>query len=648
MLKVFRDNLKYLSWVLWVVIAVFVLFVFVDFGSGVPSSMRTDRAAATVGDAQVSYEEFQREYRQIDDQMRTSLGDQYTPELAEQLKIPLQALDRVVNRKILLESARELGLTVTDEDLKSYIVSLPVFRQDGRFVGEQAYQRGVRQLGYSPASFEAAIREQLLVERLVGALESSVVVPESRVEERYREQVERASIRYVALPFSEVAGEVTVSDEEVAEYFATHRTDYEIPEERVAQYLLVDQNRVRETLELAGAEIDAYYREHEDEYRQEEQVRARHVLVSAEDRSPEEARERIEEARERLAAGEDFAAVAAAYSDDPGSGSRGGDLGFFGRGRMVPAFEEAAFGAPPGELIGPVETQFGFHLIEVVEHREARQRPLEEVRELIANRLRATTAQERAEALAGRLREELADDPSAERMEALAAENPAVESGTTGPFRQLGGAVEPLGTAPGVASAAFLLDQGVLSAPVRAPRGWVVLQVTEIHPPREPELSEVRGAVETDARDAKASEVAVARLAEAAAGPEGAARLERAAATLGLQLQEAGPFGRGATVQGLGSAPQLVERALTLDEGSVGGPLATENRAVLFEVTSRERFTPEGFEESRRQLAEQLRQQELNQLLGALVAQKRRELGVTYDRQLLESFDLMELAEETS
>ena len=647
MLKVLRDSMKYLAWILWAVIAVFVLFVFVDFGSGVPSSMRPDRAAATVGDREVSYDEFQREYRDLDDQMRQTLGDQYSPEIAEQLRIPLQALNRVVQREILLASAEELGLTVTDAELKDYIVSLPVFRDGGRFVGEQAYQRGVRQLGYTPASFEATVREQLLVQRFLGALESSVVVPESRVEERYRQQVERASIRYVALPVEQMREDVSIDDPALGEYFERHREEYRIPEERVAHYLLVDQNAVRETLEVTDAEVEAYYREHQEEYAQEEQVRARHVLVSTGDRNTEEARARIEEARERLEAGDDFATVAAEYSDDPGSAARGGDLGYFGRGRMVPAFEEAAFGATPGELVGPVETQFGFHLIEVQDRREARQRPLEEVRELIANRLRATTSSERAEALAQSLREQLADDPSLEAMEALAAANPSVQVGTTEPFRQAGGTIEPLGPAPAVANAAFALAEGAVSEPLRAPRGWTVVQIAEIHEPRLPELAEVRDDVRRDALEERAREAARQRLAEVASETD-TASVERAAEELGLTIETAGPFGQDGQVGGLGRAPELAKRALALDEGAIGGPILAGDRAVLFEVTSRERFDPERFAEERSGIAEQLRQQELNQLLAALVAQKRRELGVSYDRQLLESFDLMELAEETS
>src|SRR5262245_26275386 len=119
MLKVFRDNLKYLSWILWVVIGLFVLFVFVDFGSGVRQRGARGRKAATVGKHTVTMEEFERQYRNLEATYRQLYGDQLTPELMQMMKLPMQALDRAVNEQILLDEAERLGLKVTDEELRA-------------------------------------------------------------------------------------------------------------------------------------------------------------------------------------------------------------------------------------------------------------------------------------------------------------------------------------------------------------------------------------------------------------------------------------------------------------------------------------------------------------------------------------------------
>ena len=147
MLKVFRDNLKYLSWILWVVIGLFILFVFVDFGGGLRGKSGSPNAlAARVGDREVTREDFQREYRQLDSMYRQLYGEQFTPELAEQMRLPLQALERAVTEQILLAEAERLGIEVTDAEVRDRILEEPVFRNaQGKFVGQAEYERVLNQ-----------------------------------------------------------------------------------------------------------------------------------------------------------------------------------------------------------------------------------------------------------------------------------------------------------------------------------------------------------------------------------------------------------------------------------------------------------------------------------------------------------------------
>ncbi|HVS02145.1 MAG TPA: SurA N-terminal domain-containing protein [Thermoanaerobaculia bacterium] len=635
MLKVLRDSMKYLAWILWAVIAVFVLFVFVDFGSGVPQGQLPTQNAATVGAETVSYREFEREYRDMEQQMRQQLGEQLTPELAEQLRLPLQALDRVINRKILRAEARRLGLAVSDEELRESILELPVFADtQGRFVGQETYGRVLRSLGYTPDQFEAVMREQLLVQRLLSALGQAVVVSDGEVEQRYRQDVERASIRYLSLPFGELRGEIEVAPDEVQRHFAAHREEYRLPERRVAQYLLVDQRALQDGAELSEEELSAYYDERRGELAEREQVRARHVLV--------ESREEAAQARRRIEAGEPFAQVASELSQDPGSASRGGDLGWFGRGRMVPQFEQSAFAAPVGELVGPIQTQFGFHLLEVLERREERVRPFEEVRELVSNRLLADRgnrlAEEQVRALAEQLRTQ--GEVTPERMQQLAVEREAVEYGATQPF-EAAGPVPPLGTVPGLNQMAFQLTPGQLSEPVRVPRGWVVLRLAEVQEPRLPELAEVQAQVRRDVERGALERAALERLRQGRERLQQGAGLEEVAGDLGLAVQESQPFGRDGFVAGLGAAPELAAAALELEPGQAGEPLPVGDNAILFQVAERQRFDPVTFAAEADTLRQQLQQQQLDSLLTSLIRQRREELGVSYDRRLLESWKML-------
>jgi peptidyl-prolyl cis-trans isomerase D len=639
MLQVLRDSMKYLAWILWVVIGIFVLFVFVDFGTGMPGGAVPARAAVTVGDREISYRELERAHRALENQMRQQLGAQYSPELAEQLRLPMQALNRLVNTKILLEEADRLGLEVSDAEVRETILQSPNFQDsNGRFVGAEEYERAVRRQGFTTEDFENDIREQLLLQRLLQAFEKGVVVADAEVESRYREQVEKAQLRYVAIPLGELAAEaaggVQPTDAEVEAYFAAHRQDYELPETRVAEYVLVDPRALQETLQVPEADLRAFYESHRAEYAESEQVRARHILVAT--------AEEAAAAQSRLAAGEDFAKVAAELSTDEGSGERGGDLGWFGKGRMVAPFEEAAFGAELNKVVGPVQSDFGFHLIEVLERRPAGQRSFEEVRQALTLRVAAersaTAAEEKARQIAADLKEAGGNAP--QKMQELSGQ-PGVELGTTEAFARQG-AVPPLGAAPALNAAGFELAQGATSEPIRTPRGWVVLRLSEIKAPRVPELAEVRPRVMGDAQRDKVEQLAKQRLQQARTRLDAGATLDEVAAELGKQVEESEEFGAGTLVPGLGPAPELVREALAQQEGAIGGPLVVAGRALVYQVAKRTTMDPATFATEKAALRQQIEQERVNTLLGALVNSRKQELGVTYDPPLLQTLGITE------
>jgi peptidyl-prolyl cis-trans isomerase D len=641
MLKVFRDSMKYLAWILWVVIGVFVLFVFVDFGSSVPRDQRPDRAAATVGEQPISYQEFQHEYENLEQRLRDQLGSQYTPELAKQLRLPLQALDRLIQRKILLHEAQRLDLQVGDREVRDAILDIPGFRSsNGTFIGPDIYKRAVRRMGYTVESFEEAVRDDILINRLLSAITDTLVVTPEEVEQRYRDQVEKAAIRYVALPLTQLAAQVQPTSEEVEAYFEAHREDFRLPERRVADYLLVDRNEIRTSLEPTEEELSSYYQAHQDDYRQQEQIRVRHILVRTDGRDDAAAQARIQEAKKKVEAGEDFSKVAAEYSDDPSNKARGGDLGFFPRGRMVKAFDDAVFDAPVGQLIGPFRTRFGYHLAEVTDRREARQRPFDEVEPAVRNRVTSERADQLAEDKAKALRQKALGDPAAP-LTGLAADDPVVTFGVTEPFGP-SGAVAPLGTVPAINTAAFDLGQGELSQPVRTPAGWVLLRLKEIQEPRLPELKEVEAEVRRAAQRTKVQKVAVDRLEKARQEVAAGRDFAQVAEALGLEVQQTDPFGRGTPIPDLGVNQELENQALSLPVNAVGGPVVDQRSAVLFQVTERQQFDPAKFAQERDQLTQRLRDEQVNLLVTSLVNQRRRELGVQYDRRLLENFDLMD------
>jgi peptidyl-prolyl cis-trans isomerase D len=643
MLKVFRENIKYLSWILWAVILVFVLFVFVDFGSVRPGQGGT-RAAATVGGQPITYSEYERAYRNLEERLRQLYGDQFTPEVSKQLGLDRQALEQLIGQKVLAEEARRLGLATTDEELRKTILTIPAFKDSqGRFIGRQAYENVIRSIRYpSVEDFEHELREQLLVEKFNQVMSSNLYLSDAAVESAYRREVEKAAIRYLQLPAQQASLQVEVAPAELEAYLQAHGDQFRLPEQRKVAYLVVDNAALRDQVQVSDAEIEAYYNQHPDEFTQPEQVRARHILLQVNDqRTVEQARGQIEALKARIAGGEDFATVAKGASEDSGSAARGGDLGYFGRGQMTPEFEQAAFDAEKGALVGPVETPFGVHLLEVLDHRQGGLQPLAEASARVRAKLQLERMQEAAQARATELAKKLAEGDgkvTADRLRAAAEGDPAVSFQETAPFGR-DEVVPGIGRGGEFAAAAFQLEVGALSAPVKVARGVALLTVEEVLPPRDPQLAEVearvRQAVEREKRQQAAMDRLAAARADVAAGKK---TLDQVAKELGLTLEDSGEFGDGGSIPGLGFSPRIAEAAMSMATGEIGGPFGTPRGAVIFEVTQRTSWDPAKFAAEREQTRQRLEREELNRLLGALIQQRRAELGVNYDRPLAEQF----------
>lgn len=642
MLKVFRDNLKHLKWILVFVVLLFIFFIYADFGTGVRNRGGGGPAvAAYVGDGEVTLTEFERSYRQLESLYGQIYGDRMTPEMARQMGLPMQALNQAVSQEILLAEARGMGLAVTDEELRDRILQEQTFKDEqGRFVGEDRYQELVRnRLGYaSPAVFEQSLREELLVRKLMDILEANVFVSDKEIEEAYRKQVERARIRYVQLPRSRFAQNTQVTDAEVKDWFARHTQEYRLPEQREAAFLVVEPAQLAAKVPVDEKAQRAWYAEHKEEFTQPEQVHVRHIIVKPEGRTDAEAQKVLEGVRARLAKGEDFGALAREISEEPAAKETGGDLGFFGRGRMAPEFEQAAFGAQAGALVGPIKTQFGWHLIEVLEKRPAGTQPFEQAKPLIAQRLAAERTAEMAEAKARELAQRLAKDKpaNADALKALANPAEGISFGETGPFSRQE-PVSGLGFAPAFTNAAFAVEKGAVSEAVQTPRGWAVLYLKDVQAPRVPELKDVEPRVRAAVERQKEQDLTMQQLRQAKAP---GATLDQIAAGLGLEVKESAEFGLDGQIAGIGQNPELSKAAMALNPGQLGGPVADAQGAVLFEVKERKSWDPIQFAAAREQTREQVRREKLNALESALLEKRRRELDVRFDPKVLEEFGI--------
>lgn len=644
-LKWLRDNLRHLKFILWGVVAVFVLLVFVDWGAGRAGPQGSGRAAVKIGSKAISEQEFLGEMRRLDQRFSQVYGEQWN-ELRAQVDLAGQTANYFIDRELQLAEAKRVGITVSPEELRDSILSNPSFQsENGEFVGAETYERIVR--GYfrmSTQEFEERLTEDLMIGKLNSLAERSAWVDDAEVEREYRRQQERADLEFVQIPYEPFLTGIEIDESEVRAAYEATADRYHRDEQRLIRYLLVETSRLRRLLPVEETELHTYYEEHRDEFLEGEQANARHILIRVAPDADEAERTDAELLANGVAtiarSGADFGELAAKHSQDPGSKDSGGDLGWFGRGRMVKEFEDAVFAAKPGDIVGPIKSQFGYHIILVEGFRPEHQRPFDEVEEQVRFAIvegRATAeAESRAAVLARRLRS--APPESEEAWQAIADEDEAVVLNQSPPFGA-GEVIPGAAQDSSLADAAFSAEVGDIGGPLAVPRGWMVWQLAEIRPEGVRPFDEVRSEVEQALKREKAMERARQQARDLAArwrdGLEAAVLAEEA----GGSATEAPDHRRGGTLGGLGVIPAVDDAVFAAAPGEVLGPIDAGPRGVLvIRVTALELADAIDFEAEKEDLRARLMAQKAAQLLRSILNERRRDTVIEVDSELLQRF----------
>jgi peptidyl-prolyl cis-trans isomerase D len=642
MLKVFRENFKHLQWVLWLVIAIFVIFVFVDWGMGTTRGGGETDVAASAGDIRITTGEFQREYKDTEDRYRQLYGKSFTPDLAKAMNLPEQVMNALIDRRLMKKEAERLRLSVTDDELTGKILALkdsqgrPIFLKDNVFVGEVLYKRMLANAGLTPETFEAQTREQILLEKLNRFFTESVFVSDQEVEDDFAVRTVKAKIAYVLLPASPVPA-TAVTDTEAQAAFKQNPTTYAQPEKRQAKYLLVETAKVRVGVKVSDAEIASEYAANLDTYRKSEEIHPRHILYKSDGTPAQDAaaKAKAEAALKKLKGGTDFATLARAESEDTGSKASGGDLGAFGRGRMVKEFEDAAFSAEPKALVGPIKSAYGYHIIQVLERTGERVQPEFEVAPAIRARLVEKRAAEEAKRVASELSAKIAKlgKPSDEQLRALAG--PIVTFNETNLVSKTD-APAGIGFNPNFSQALFALKVGEVSDPVSTVRGEALVKLVEIKKPGLPEFKDVKDRVVADLVRKKQDEATLAALKDAL---QPGVTLEQIAAKLNLKIETPESFAKNGPIPGLGAAKSVLDAVFSGNVGELKGPVSIPDRgAAVLKVLEKTPFDHAALDAQKEKTRESIKNQKSGRLLQALIARRRTEMKVEINKDLLARF----------
>jgi peptidyl-prolyl cis-trans isomerase D len=604
MLDRMRRHKAWLKWSLALVCLAFVIFYIPDFlttgtttGVAAPSDV-----VAEVNGRTITAGEFGRVYRAQMQAYQGAYGANASEQLLKQLGIDQQILQQMIDEQAAIIEAERLGISVTDAEVRERILALPAFQENGHFIGEERYRQLLRAQNppMTPSDFEDRVRRGAYVEKLRSAVTHWLSVSDAELEREYRRRNEKVRLDVVTFMADTFIPAVSVSDAEIAAHFEKNQETYRVPEKRKVRYLLVDMQALREKVTVAAADVERLYNNQIDQFSSPEQVRASHILIET-GTDEAAARKRAEEVLAKARAGEDFAALAKQYSQDESNKDQGGDLDFFGRGRMVPAFEEAAFALQPGAISDLVKTDYGFHVIKVTEKRGGETKPLSEVRQQLEDQLKWERAQAQATTIANELSREIDDPSDLDRM-AQARGLKVEESGFFARTEPLAG----LGFSPEAAAAAFELADGAVSQAIRTPQGFAFLTVTGKSDARLPKLDEVKDKVKEDVTRAKAVDAARAKANEVAPALKTAADFAAAAKAAGLEAKPTELVARGAALPDVGVNAAVESVAFALKAGQVSDPIATDAGVVVLRVAERQEMDQADFAKTRETLREEL------------------------------------------
>jgi peptidyl-prolyl cis-trans isomerase D len=571
----------------------------------VPQTPGTGEAAtdavAKVGDQSVTLGEVRQQLAQIE--QRNQVPKQLESLYARQI------LNQLIFQKELEYEAKRLGITVSDQEradrIKQYV---PGAFTGGTFVGMDRYSSEVQaRFQLTVPVFEELIRQGLLEEKFRKRVTDGISVGPSELQQEFRYKNEKIKLDYAVIKPEELAAKLNPSDAEIKAEYEKNKSRYQVPEKRVVRYGLLDTTQMRRNIQISDDQLKAQYQANIQQYQVPNRVHVEHILfmtVGKTDAEVDEIKKTAEDVLKQAKKGGNFEDLAKKYSEDPGTKEKGGDLGWVTQGQTVPEFEKTAFGLDKGQISDLVRTQYGFHIIKVLEKETARTKTFDEVKDSIrapmalqeADQQASDTADQLAKAI--RQSNKVSLDDLAKQYHLTVSETRPVS--VTDPILELGNSKE-------VKDAIFRLRESELSLPIRTDRGYVVLSVKQINPAHQGSLEEVRERVVNDLKQEESGKLAQTKADELVKRVKSGEKFDAAAKALGLEVQTSELISRDGSITGAASGKQLND-AFQMQPGDVGAPMSLGANWMVYRVDSKEEPNPSDFEKQKKVLTEQLLQ----------------------------------------
>jgi peptidyl-prolyl cis-trans isomerase D len=611
---------------LLLIAASMVLYLIPGFMGDTAASQST--VVASVGGREVTREDVA---RMVQSQSR----GQQLPEFY-QVMLRQQATKQLIQQNEVFYESERMGLTVSDQEFRDELQFGPykeTFFPEGKWIGADKYKLLLSQNNLTAEDFERNVRLDLLSRKLFVLIGANATVTDSAVEQAFKEQNTKVKFQYAVLKLEDVTKSINPTDTELKAFYDANQGRYtnSIPEKRQIKYFVLNEKDVAAKVTVDPADIQRAYVGNQDAYRVPERVKVRHILIETPKPGPDgkidqkgvdEARAKAQDVLKQLKAGGDFAALANKYSNDPGNedpkthAKKGGELGWMGKGQTVPEFDKTAFAQSKGQISDPVQSSFGFHIIQTEEKEDAHLQPLAEVKPGIETALKEQKTKEQMTKLSSE-----AQDAAQKQGIDKAASKYGVQVVDSNSIAR-NAALPGVGTQPALMEAVFSATEKSGAQSVETPESVVVFQVTKIEPARTPSFDEVKDRVTTEFKSQRANDLLRRKTQEMADRAHTEHDLSKAAKEAGATVKTSELVGRSQTVPDIGNMAGPASAAFGLKNGEISAPINLGTSQAVLQVVERQEPStndPE-FAKSRDQLREKLAGEKRQQVIGLFIS----------------------------
>ncbi|MBC8199663.1 MAG: SurA N-terminal domain-containing protein [Desulfobacterales bacterium] len=629
MLRLMRDYAS--SWLIKVILGAIVI-VFVFWGVGSFRAQRGGRVALVNGES-ITMEEYKDEYNNLIEQFRQRFGNRLDDEMIQMFQIKNQALNRLIDQKLLLQEAVKLNFRVSDDELAAAIREIKAFQTSGVF-DKRLYRSILNRYGLTPEQFEVNQKGFMLIEKLRSFLLGNLKVSDREAMEWFKWGNASVNIDYILFEPGRYK-DINPSAEEIKTFFVDHKESYKTEPTIKVRFLHFDPDNYRAKVNISDKRIHDYYEAHQEEFKTDKTVEARHILIKVDKDAGQEA---VEKAKNRALdilqmarEDKDFTELARQYSECPSKG-QGGHIGVFRKEAMVKPFADKAFSMKAGEISRLVRTMFGWHIIKVEKINEGSIVSIDEAKK----RIRKKLIDEEAKILAYEQAESVFDTIF-EGDDLVKASNERNLKLQTTDFFTIKGPDKGIKNREKFASAAFNLSAMEISDIQDLGDGYYILQAIEKTPGEVPELKDVQEKVIAALIKEKQDEKASTDANEFLSGLKKGKLMSAQCVKYGLQLSSAGFFKRNEPVPDIGLEREIVEAAfklsnkIKLPENVIKG----EKGYYVISFNERKEADPEGFVKEKASIKEGLLRQKRIKTFDEWLTQIRNKSKISIEKDFL-------------